>query len=249
MSPLLISFIVFACVLSGASLGLFLHLPDEHLASDTKDVVRLAMGLVATTVALALGLLIGSAKNFFDTQNAEIAQLAANSVLLDRLLAHYGPDANDARQKLRTIVSGLDRLTLGQNGGAEFTAQEALRGGEEMAEAIQGLSPQTDNQRLLKNHALELTIQMGQTRWLMFEQRSVPVPTALLCVLTFWLVALFISFGVFVKPNATLITGLVVSAFAVSAAIFLIIAMYHPYRVLIHVSNEPIRAAMAQLGH
>ena len=249
MNSFLISLIVFACVLGGALLGLFLHsrLPDDHLASDTKDVVRLAMGLVATTVALALGLLIGSAKSFFDTQNAEIAQLAADAVSLDRLLAQFGPDANDARQRLRTVVSGFNRLTLGQNDEAEPTLQKAR--GEEMLEAIQVLSPQTDNQRSLKNHALDLAIQMGQMRWLMFEQRAVPVPTILLGVLTFWLVALFISFGVFVKPNATLITGLVVSAFAVSAAIFLIIEMYHPYSRLIQVSNEPIRAAMAQLGH
>ena len=247
MSPLLISLIVFACVLGGALLGLLLHLPDDHLASDTKDVVRLAMGLVATTVALALGLLIGSAKSFYDTQNAEIAQIAANSVSLDRLLAHFGPDANDARQTLRTAVSGFNRLTLGQNDGAQSTVPEAR--GEEVLEAIQELSPQTDNQRSLKNQALELAIQMGQTRWLMFAQRVVPVPPILLGVLVFWLVALFMSFGVFAKPNATLIVSMLVSALAVSAAIFLIIEMYHPYGGPIQLSNEPIRAAMAQLGH
>jgi hypothetical protein len=66
MSPLVISLIVFACTFGGALLGLFLHfrLPDNHLAPDTQDVVRLAIGLVATMVALALGLLIGSAKSF-----------------------------------------------------------------------------------------------------------------------------------------------------------------------------------------
>jgi hypothetical protein len=247
MSALLISLIVFACVLGGMLLGLFLHLPDDHLASDTKDVVRLAMGLVATIVGLALGLLIGSAKAFLDTQNAEIAQLAANSVMVDHLLLHYGPDANDARQRLRTVVSGFNRLTLGENGGTESTLEEGR--GEELVETIQMLSPQTDIQRSLKNQVIELAVQMGQTRWLMFEQRTVPVPTILLSVLTFWLVALFISFGVFAKPNATLITSMVVSAFAVSAAIFLIIEMYHPYGGLVQVSNEPMRAAIAQLGY
>lgn len=248
MSPPLISLIAFACVFGGGLLGIFLHfhLPDHHLASDTKDVVRLAMGLVATTVALALGLLIGSAKSFLDTQNIEITQLAANSVVLDRLLAHYGPDANDARQKLRTSVSSFNRLTLGREGEAQSTAPGTR--GEELLEAIQVLSPQTDNQRSLKNQALSLAIQMGQTRWLMFEQRAVPVPAILLGVLIFWLVALFVSFGVFAEPNATLIAGLLVSAFAVSAAIFLIMEMYHPYAGLIQISSEPIRAAMAQLG-
>jgi hypothetical protein len=82
----------------------------------------------------------------------------------------------------------------------------------------------------------------------MFEQRAVPIPAILLNVLVFWLVALFVSFGVFAQPNATLIAGLLVSAFAVSAAILLIMEMYHPYAGLIQISSEPIRAAMAQLG-
>ena len=152
MSALSISLIVFACVLGGALLGIFVNfrLPEHHHASDTKDVVRLAMGLVATTVALALGLLIGSAKSFFDTQNNEIAQLAANTVLLDRLLAAYGPDASDARHALRIAVSNFNHLTLGQRGGAQSTAPSQASA---VAEAIQVLSPQTDNQRFVKTRA------------------------------------------------------------------------------------------------
>ena len=242
MSSLSISLIVFACVFGAALLGVFVHfrLPEHHLASDTKDVVRLAMGLVATTVALALGLLIGSAKSFFDTQNNEIAQLAANTVLLDRLLAAYGPEASDARHALRIVVSNFNHLTLGEGGGAQSSRA--------LAEAIQVLSPQTDNQHFVKNQAMGLAIQLAQTRWMMIEQRTVPIPVILLGVLVFWLTALFLSFGMFAKPNATLIAGLLVSAFAVSAAIFLILEMYHPYTGLIQVSSEPIRAAMTQLG-
>jgi hypothetical protein len=244
MKPLFISLIVFACAFGGALLGLFLRfrLPEDHFSPDTKDVIRLAMGLVLTTVALALGLLIGSAKSFLDTQNTEIAQIAADSVLLDRLLAHYGPDANDARQMLHTAASSFNRLTLGEND----TAPEARK--EQLLEAIQLLSPQTDSQRSMKNEALGLAIQMGQTRWLMFEQRAVPVPATLLIVLVFWLTALFVSFGMFAKPNATLIAGLLVSALSVSAAILLIIEMYHPFGGLISVSNEPIRVAIDELG-
>jgi hypothetical protein len=190
---------------------------------------------------LALGLLIGSAKSFFDTQNNEIAQLAANTVLLDRLLAAYGPDVSDARHALRIAVSNFNHLTLGQGGGAQSTAPSQASA---VAEAIQVLSPQTDNQRFVKTQAMGLAIQLAQTRWMMIEQRTVPVPVILLDVLVFWLTALFISYGMFAKPNPTLIAGLLVSAFAVSAATFLIVEMYHPYTGLIQVSSELIRAAM-----
>ena len=96
MSPITASIVVFGCIFGGALLGMFVYslLPDKALSSESKDVVRLAMGLVATTVAVALGLLVASAKNFYDTQSAEVTQLAANFVLLDRILAQDGAEAN-----------------------------------------------------------------------------------------------------------------------------------------------------------
>src|SRR5215469_10878882 len=107
MDSLTKSLIALACVLSAALLGMFIRkqMPDKYEDSESKDVVRLVMGLVVTTVAIALGLLVGSAKTFFDTQNTEMAQLAANYVVLDRMLAQYGPEANDARTELRTVLA------------------------------------------------------------------------------------------------------------------------------------------------
>jgi spore maturation protein SpmA len=42
-------------------------LPAEQLSTETKDAVKLALGLVATMTAILLGLLISSAKSAFDT--------------------------------------------------------------------------------------------------------------------------------------------------------------------------------------
>jgi len=99
MTTVIFSLLVFVCVFLGGMLGMFLgpRLPDQHVTSKSRDVVRLAMGLVATTVALVLGLLVASAKTCYDTQYNEITQLAAKVVLLDRILAHDGPDAAESR--------------------------------------------------------------------------------------------------------------------------------------------------------
>jgi hypothetical protein len=70
----------------------------------------------------------------------------------------------------------------------------------------------------------------------------------LLIVLTFWITALFISFGLFAPLNGTTVASLLVSALSVSGAIFLILEMYTPYGGLIEVSSAPLRAALAQLG-
>src|SRR6516162_7218104 len=72
MSLLTISLSVFACIFGGALLGILIKLPEDQLRADSKDVVRLGMGLVATTAALVLALLVASAKAFYDTQNTEV---------------------------------------------------------------------------------------------------------------------------------------------------------------------------------
>jgi len=41
-------------------------------------------------------------------------------------------------------------------------------------------------------------------------------------ILVFWLVVIFLSFSLFARTNATVISALIVSALALSAAIFLI---------------------------
>ena len=109
MSSISITLIAFACVFGGALLGLLLQtvLPRHHLHVDSKDVVKLGMGLVGTMAALVLGLLVASAKGSYDAQSTELTDLAANVVLLDRVLAHYGPETKEARELLRSTVAQI----------------------------------------------------------------------------------------------------------------------------------------------
>jgi hypothetical protein len=46
---------------------------------------------------LVLGLLVSSARNFYDAQSTELAQLSTNIVLLDHTQAHYGSVAREER--------------------------------------------------------------------------------------------------------------------------------------------------------
>ena len=63
MSSTVVAVLVFGCTFLGALAGLFLHarLPVQHLDADSKDVIKLVIGLIATVAALVLGLLISSA--------------------------------------------------------------------------------------------------------------------------------------------------------------------------------------------
>jgi CDP-diglyceride synthetase len=252
MNSLTTSMIALACVFSAALLGTIFgkRIPDAYQASDSKDVVRLVMGLVVTTVAIALGLLVGSAKSFFDTQNSEMAQLAANYVLLDRMLAQYGPEANDARAALRAVLA--NQLAAGnQLLGSNKTYSDIKSGrtvGESIVDKIDRLSPKDDDQKFFRQQCLSLEIQLGQIRWLMYAQNRVPFPRFLLVTLVGWLIVLFVSFGIFAPRNPLVLAGFLVSAAAVCGAILLILQMYHPQRGLIRVSDAPLHAAMEQLG-
>lgn len=250
MSPMAISLITLAFVFGGALLGILLRafLPEHHLSADSRDVVKLGMGLVGTMAALVLGLLIASAKSSYDTQSAELTDMASRIVLLDRVLAHYGPESRETRDLLHTlVVRVLDRMWAKQQSGASqsdpsFTSSEVLY------EKIQGLAPENDSQRWIQAQALSTAMALGQTRWLLYEQGTASVSVPLLAVLIFWLTIIFMSFGLFAPPNSTVLASLFVSAISVSAAIFLILEMYSPYAGLIQVSSAPLRTALAHLG-
>ena len=250
MSSIAISLIALACVFGAALLGIFLRavLPEHHLSADSKHVVNLGMGLVATMAALVLGLLVSSAKNSFDTQSTELTEASAKIVLLDRVLAHYGPETKEVRDLVRsTVVRILDQM--GSKDRTPHSQVETPSADPEvLLDKIQGLSPKDDRQRSLQTEALSIIMSLGQNRWLQYEQTTTAVSVPLLVVLVFWLSVIFVSFGLFAPRNATVVASLLICALSVSGAILLILEMYTPYAGLIEVSDAPLRCALAHLG-
>lgn len=227
MTSLEISLIVFACLFGGAVFGILLRraLPHDHLSADSGNAVKLGMGLVATMSALVLGLLVSSAKTFYDAQNAELTDMSAKIVLMDRVLAHYGPEAKDARDLLRgVVINSLNRVWPQEEGPASGGAQST--DAEAFVDSVHALSPKDDMQRALKAQAVSTAIALGQTRWLMVAQQTTSVSKPFLAVLVFWLTVLFISFGLYAPRNATVTTAFFFAALSVSGAIFLILEMY-----------------------
>src|SRR5437879_597635 len=249
MSPIATSLLVFVCVFGGALFGMFLRsrLPEQHLSAESQRVVSLGAGIIGTMAALVLGLLVASARGSYDAQSDEMMDFSSRIVLLDRVLAHYGPEAKDARDLLRDVVARMvDRMWVERSRYSE--SKRIVMGGEVMYDKIQELSPRDEPQRLIKTQALNLVLALSQTRWLMFEQRGRSISKPLLMMLVFWLTINFVSFGLFAPRNGTVITTLLLCAVAVSGAIFLILEMYEPYTGLIHISSAPVRSALEQLG-
>ena len=251
MNAFVIASIVLAGSFGAALVGMVLHvkLPDRHLDADSRDVVKLVMGLVATISALVLSLLIASASSSYDRQNSELKTLAAHVILLDRTLALYGPDAKQARDALRDAVQQThDRIWSPDGVRPEnLNSVQTRNAARADIERLQNLSPTTDTQRMMQSRALEHSESISLARLLMFEQIGGSIAWPFLTVLIFWICTLFLGFGLFSSPNATVTVGLLVGAVSVACAIFLILEMNDPYSGLMRISDAPLRNAMAQI--
>jgi hypothetical protein len=249
MTPISVSAISFVLLFGGALLGSFIgaRLPKHHLTTDNKDVVRLGMGLVGTIAGIALGLLIGSAYSYFNTQTEELVHVSADVAALGRLLQRYGPEANGAHESLRITIETL--LEKGWPKSQKEILKFSPGAGplDEVYEQIRGLSVKDDEHRMMKTEAIGLLKSVAQMRWLIIEQSAAKVLTPLVFVMIFWLTAIFVSWGLFASPNGITITTFFVAALCVSGAIVLIMELYSPYSGLLRISSAPLRLAYETL--
>ena len=252
MEILAVGAIVFACLFGGAILGMMLSLalPEHHLSSDSRDAIKLATATVATLAALALGLLVASAKTSFDTADTQLRTSVARTVLLDRALAHYGPETQVARALLRQAVEAQLRRVWGE--GRTDRANPNASGGNPEIELVQdklrALAPQTEVQRGLQASALQISGDIAEAHWLLFATNEAGFPWPFLTILVAWLVMLFFSFGLLAPRNATVLCILFLCSLSVASAVFLVVDMEHPFYGFVQVSSAPLHDALGQLG-
>lgn len=247
MSPLALSVVIFLVVFGGIFIGTAIRraLPEHHLSKETHDVVRLGAGLIATIAALVLGLLIGGAKSSFDTRSSQVKQLTANVILLDNLLAQYGPEATPVRNMLRGAIGPVvGRLWHEKATAGPFATTSE---GEKLYLTIYSLSPRNDLQRSLQARAIQLTNDLAQTRLLLFVEADNQIPAPFLAILVFWLFIIFLSFSLFSDLNATAFAFLCVFGLSASCAIYLILELNQPFDGLMRISDVPLRNALAPL--
>jgi hypothetical protein len=252
MSALATSAVVFACIFGVALFAMFFKrcLPENHLSADSKDVVKMGMGTMATLAAIVLGLLIATAKGTYDAQSGAIQEYAAKVMLLDRVLAKYGPETKDTRELLRGAVEAtVNRFWPGDVAQTVNLAPgEARAAGEAMYDKIANLSPQNDGQRALKARALEITADLAQERLRLFARHDGSLPLPFLVVLASWLVILFAGYGLVAPRNATVVAVLFLCTLSVSAAIFLLLELSTPFAGMLRISSGPLRDALSLVG-
>src|SRR5437870_8028226 len=158
--------------MSGGALGGVLVrrlLPVHHLTKATEDVVRLAIGVIATMCALVVGLLLASAKGY-------------------RQMAHYGAETKEARDLLQRYTEiKIDAIWPREASHPVVPDTNSWRLLEDVQDKLRALTPANEAQRWLKDRALQLSGELSRTRWLLREQLQTSLPKPFMVVLIFWL--------------------------------------------------------------
>ncbi|MCJ7788026.1 MAG: DUF4239 domain-containing protein [Methyloceanibacter sp.] len=200
------------------------------MSNDAKDVIKVTMTMIATLAALVLGLLTASAKNSLDDKENAVKSWASQVILLDRTLAEYGPETQDARDLLKqTVAMRVAQLWPGSRTKAFPEIITKGQGIEGVQRALLALTPKTDAQRWLQSTALQITNSIAASRWLIAQQLASNMRWPFLVVLIFWLAVIFTSFGLFAPRNYIVVAALFVAALSVAGSIFLILEMDQPY--------------------
>ena len=253
MNPGVVGLITFACTFGGALLGMWLRrtLPEHHLDPESRDTVKIGIGLIATMTALVLGLVTASAKNSFDAVDTAVKETATTIYALDRVLARYGPETRGIRRELREALGArIDAIWptgASRHGELDPARSGAMLEAERIAGAIQELRPRDASQQVLQSRARDLVETLLQARWLVLVDNAASVPGPFLVILLFWLTITFASFGLFAPRNATVLAALLVCAVSVGSAVFLVLEMTAPFDGLLKVSPDPLRQAHRHL--
>ena len=246
----------FSCLIQFVSLVIIIligcsirrHLPDDHLSADSRDTIKLTMGLVATMTALLLGLLVSSAKGTYDTQRTEVIQMAAKAAFLNRVLIAYGEDASAVRTEFRTSFSETIESIWPEGAGSQELLSISLAEEDALYAAIEGLAPRNDVQRALKVEAASLAMDLEQLRFLMLAQAVPAIPGLLMTMIGCWLLIIFLYFSLLAPPNGTTVVSLVAAAISVAGAVFLIMELDQPFDGPIQISSDLMASTLEQIG-
>jgi hypothetical protein len=165
--------IIVGCVFGSVLIGMFSQrrLPEHHTSKESQEVIGLEISTIATLSALVVGLLIATAKTSYELKDFELKQSGHKRIR--ELLRRY------TVCKINSLWRTEDRLSATESNGWRLL--------EDVLDRIRALKSAHEAQRWLQSHALLLSSNLAQGRWLLLEQEGSSIPMPFLIVLVFWL--------------------------------------------------------------
>ena len=231
----ILAIVTFASALVG--FGVRLLLPATYVA-ESSGMIGSLVGLVATLLALVLGLLIWTSHGVFTAQQSQLELIAHSIARLHFKLKAYGAEATSAdallyQQALRARARFWAEDARGRD---DVPYADVPAGGMAMRVALTSLRPTSDEQRQHLAAAKELCNTVFETQLTMLRSLVNPVPSLLLNVVLSWSCILFFSYGLLSVINALTAIMAALGAAAVGSAAFLILELSDPYSGLFRMS-------------
>jgi hypothetical protein len=248
------AFVMGLVVFAGGAIGLSLQrvLPEGFTTGGPRDMIGAVVGLLTLLSALVMGLLIWTAYGVYAGQNLAIQTLAAKILQYDRALAEYGSDADDLRSQARhALANTIEQVWNAKEDDKEFVAHNfaaALQSSRNRGEALENLTPSTDQQRQALAAAKAIDESIGQSRLQMSFALTSAVSYPLILIVVGWAIILFCGFGLMSKGHAMSLVCVFVGAIAVASAVYMILDLSSPYSGLFRASSEPLEQVLAVMG-
>ena len=195
--------------------------------------------------ALVLALLFASTRTSFERTSGLVSRLTADITELDRVLKHYGPEAQPVRTALRAEIQPMiDSIWRDEAIARGVKFEDSKTPEEEVLFMLQDLQPANSKQRALQARAIQVSSDLAQTQLALFAQPTDSISNTFLIVLIIWLMFIFGIFSMSAPPNPTLFVVIAICILSASAAFYLILELGLPFGGLMQLSNEPLRNAL-----
>lgn len=221
------------------------RLPLHHRQDDTQVVVRAIANIFVVMTSLVLGLMLNSAKGTFESVDRNVHAISTDIILLDRWLRLYGPDANEARQRLLAYTEETaSRIRNSTPLNVDRERQGLI---DAVGHSLRAMTPGDAEHVARWNDAIRQFHRIIEQHWILVEQSEGTLPMPIIVLMVAWLLLVFASFGYRAPHNAVVMSSLVVSAALIAGAIYLILDMDVPFNGPIQVSPAPLQRAIAEL--
>lgn len=254
-SPIAIFFLL--CL--SALLGRYVHrrMPDTVRTRETIETMQLVIGMLVTFAALVLGLLTASVKSSYDAADRDRHAYALRLTQLDHCLRDYGAETAPIRSDLASYVAAVIASTWPRERPPDGVKYPDVRSmpvigaspvlGALMDRAGQGiraLTPRTSEQTATWEACRQDFRDVETTRLAVIEDAAATLSAPFFWMLIFWLTVVFLALGLVVPRNRIATLGVLLCALSLSSAVFVISDLSLPYRGLMAISSDAMRATL-----
>lgn len=254
-------FLILFCMSALCGAMLRTRLPREHLSQENMDAVRLVTGLLVTFAALVLSLQLSTTRSAFDSANRNRSLYAAQLARLDQCVRNLGPLFDETRLKLRQYTAAVIGSTWPSEPAPVFSGMPdvrhmAMRGEDptlsgllnEIGLALNAADPSSAVLANTAHRCREDYGKMLENRWAVIEDAQVPSGSLFVGIISFWLVLVFLSFGLQIPQRRLSAIVLAIGVVSIASVMFVIVDLNMPYGGIFGIRSTAMRAALADMS-